>query len=104
MPLCCSRSQLRLPSPAELHALQSPSLAVGHPMPALLLTGQVTSPLSLSFLSWEASNNSALLSGMWSPVKELMYIKEVKNGQVLRWMFCGALLDRRRIMGKCVWA
>ena len=41
---------------------------------------------------------------MWSPVKELMYIKEVRNGQVLRWMFCGALLDRRRITGKCVWA
>ena len=28
--------------------------------------------------------------------------KEVRNGQVLRWMFCGALLDRRRITGKCV--
>lgn len=98
------RSLLRLHSPAELHAVRSPSLAVGHPMPALPLTGQVTPPLSLGFLSWEGIKNSALLSGLCSPVKELMYIKEVRNGQVLRWMFCGALLDRRRITGKCVWA
>lgn len=99
---CCSSSLLRLHSPAELHAVRSPSLAVGHPMPALPLTGQVTPPLSLGFLSWEGIKNSALLSGLCSPVKELIYIKEVRIGQVLRWMFCGALLDRRRITGKCV--
>lgn len=51
-------SLLRLHSPAELLRCPVRSLAVGHPMPALPLTGQVTPPLSLSFLSWEGIKNS----------------------------------------------